>query len=391
MQSTYVNTNILASIAKKGNKETKGCHQRQPIKSEIYPVQIEYSFKKGIIVQKAIQIMSRKETLTKNISAKKKHHILRNILIVFLSIIALFAIGIGAYNGIKHIRFKGYYEIATRRRDNPGLNDGYVTQGLCYLEDEDRYLTSGYRKDKKSPSRVYSVDKDNKQHYAELYFIKDGAEKKFTYHCGGVASEGDYVYVASASKIFSFKKSDILNSNKAVAVKSFSVNCAASFVFTDGQYLYTGEFNDGNAYKTNNTFTNTDGETTKAIISKYNLSDVNEKEKGIPVLEYAIRNSVQGRCVTASGKIVLDTSWGRNPSHFYVYDGFQDKIDTKDKDVPVIYLDSRYLKQDIVGPSRAEDLDYHNGKVLVASESASNKYIYGKLFFYFYINGLTID
>ena len=72
MQSTYVNTNILASIAKKGNKETKGCHQRQPIKSEIYPVQIEYSFKKGIIVQKAIQIMSRKETLTKNISAKKK-------------------------------------------------------------------------------------------------------------------------------------------------------------------------------------------------------------------------------------------------------------------------------------------------------------------------------
>ena len=54
MQSTYVNTNILASIAKKGNKETKGCHQRQPIKSEIYPVQIEYSFKKGIIVKKTI-------------------------------------------------------------------------------------------------------------------------------------------------------------------------------------------------------------------------------------------------------------------------------------------------------------------------------------------------
>ena len=335
--------------------------------------------------------MTKKEIITKNLGTKKKHHVLRNILIILLSIIGIFALGIGAYNGVKHIRFKGYYDIRTKRRDNPGLNDGYVTQGLCYLEKEDVYLTSGYRKDKKSPSRVYSVDKDNKQHYAELYFIKGGKEQKFTYHCGGVASEGDFVYVASASKIFSFKKSDILSSNKAVAVKSFAVNCAASFVFTDGDYLYTGEFNDGDSYKTNNTFTNTDGETTKAIISKYSLSDVDSQEKGTPLLEYAIRNSVQGRCVSSSGKIVLDTSWGRNPSHFYVYDGFQDKVDTKDGDVPVIYLDSRYLKQDMVGPSRAEDLDYHDGKVLVASESASNKYIYGKLFFYFYINGLSID
>lgn len=46
MQSTYVNTNILASIAKKGDKETKGCRQRQSIQSEIYPMQIEYSIKK---------------------------------------------------------------------------------------------------------------------------------------------------------------------------------------------------------------------------------------------------------------------------------------------------------------------------------------------------------
>ncbi len=335
--------------------------------------------------------MSKKTNAVETVGKKKKHHILRGILIFFLSLILLIVICLAAYNGIKHIRFKGYYDIATKMRDNPGLNDGYVTQGLCYLEDEDVYLTSGYMTDKEKPSRVYSVDKNNKQHFAELYYLKDGVEKNFSYHCGGVASEGDYVYVAGASKIFSFLKKDILNSNKAVAVKSFAVNNAASFVFTDGNFLYTGEFNDDNAYKTENEFKNTDGEVTKAIISKYELASVDKDEKGTPVLEYAIRNSVQGMCVTASGKIVLDTSWGMSPSHFYVYDGFNGTEDTKDGDVPVIYLDSRYLKQDIVGPSMAEDLDYHDGKVLVASESASNKYIYGKFFFYFSIMGLTID
>lgn len=72
MQSTYVNTNILASIAKKGNKETKGCHQRQPIKSEIYPVQIEYSFKKGIIVQKAIHKSCQEKKHLQKTSVQKR-------------------------------------------------------------------------------------------------------------------------------------------------------------------------------------------------------------------------------------------------------------------------------------------------------------------------------
>jgi len=36
----------------------------------------------------------------------------------------------------------------------------------------------------------------------------------------------------------------------------------------------------------------------------------------------------------------------------------------------------------------AEGLDYYDGKVITLTESASNKYIFGKLFFAFKIVGL---
>lgn len=319
----------------------------------------------------------------------------RILLKVILWIIGILLIIIVGYNCIKFIRYSSYYSIHTNMRNNPGANDGFITQGLCYMEDEDLYLTSGYMTDKKKASRIYIIDKNNKERYASLKIQKDdGSLTPCYYHCGGMSYEGNNVYIASGSKIHILDKEKLLNDNEAIITKSVSVNNSASFVFTTSDSLYVGEFNDDGAYKTKNEFTNTDNETTKAIISQYTLSSI---DSGTPELEhiYSIRNKVQGFCITSSGKFVMDTSWAISSSHFYVYDNFQNKQDTtityEDKEVPVTYLDSRYLIKDIKGPSMAEDLDYHNGKVLVASESASNKYIFGKLFFYWYINGLTIN
>ena len=40
------------------------------------------------------------------------------------------------------------------------------------------------------------------------------------------------------------------------------------------------------------------------------------------------------------------------------------------------------------GPAMREDMDWYNGRVITLSESASNKYIYGKFFFADKIVGL---
>lgn len=323
---------------------------------------------------------------------KKKGRVLKGILIGLLSVVALIAVAIGGYNGIKYWRFSDFYAVRKNLRKNPGLSDGYITQGLCYLEDIDTYLTSGYMTDKKKPSRVYSVDKDNKSHFCELFRKdKDGNEVAFTYHCGGVASEGDYVMTACNKNVYVFSKEDILTKDKAVVVSAFAVNNNASFIFSSGEDVYVGEFNDvKNHYTTDHEYKVADDEIYQAIISKYSLTDVLNQKEAAPSREFVIRDRVQGMCVTSKGNIVVDTSWGMNPSHMYVY---QDtgKADAKDGEIPVTFLDSTCLIKDLTCPSMFEDLDYYNGQVLVTSESASTKYIYGKFCFYNHIYGVTLD
>ena len=46
---------------------------------------------------------------------------------------------------------------------------------------------------------------------------------------------------------------------------------------------------------------------------------------------------------------------------------------------PVMFLEDCY--KEVKGPAMGEDLDYYNGKVITLTESASDKYIFGKLFF----------
>lgn len=320
---------------------------------------------------------------------KKKHKALKVILITLGSILGVFILCIALYNGIKYPLFSDFYSITEKVRKNPGLNDGYITQGMCYLEDKDMFITSGYMTDKSKPSRIYSVDKDNNTHYCELYKMENGEKKKVTNHCGGVSREEDKIYLAVANKIYIYNTDDVLNNSEAILVNEVSVNTASSFVYTNGSYLFSGEFHNGTSYVTEHPFTNTDGETTYAIVSQYELSSF-ESENPKIVKEFAIRNKVQGFCVTDSGTIVMDTSYGPAPSNYYIYSG-DFKADTYDEDIPVTYLDSRYLTKEFKGPSMAEDLDYCNGKVYVTGESASNKYIFGKLLFYWYIYGLKIN
>ena len=45
----------------------------------------------------------------------------------------------------------------------------------------------------------------------------------------------------------------------------------------------------------------------------------------------------------------------------------------------------------VKGPAMAEGLDYYDGKVITLTESASNKYIFGKFFFADKIVGLDFS
>ena len=75
---------------------------------------------------------------------------------------------------------------------------------------------------------------------------------------------------------------------------------------------------------------------------------------------------------------------------YYVYNE-ADAVDSGlTLDGAPVYLLDKCVKE-IKGPAMSEDLDFYDGKVITLSESASNKYIFGKFFFATKIIALDLD
>lgn len=89
-------------------------------------------------------------------------------------------------------------------------------------------------------------------------------------------------------------------------------------------------------------------------------------------------------CTAGDGRIVLSQSFGLAPSHLCAYDGLRlEPAGTFTADgeaVPLYCLDGASLVEDVEAPPMAEGIESHDGRVYVSDESASNKYIFGKLY-----------
>lgn len=294
------------------------------------------------------------------------------LMFTVFSVLALLLLTIVGLNITKHFIYNEYYSIKTNICKNPGLNDGFVCQGISVSEENGVILVCGYMKDK-SNSRIYVTDFESNSYYVEL----TRAGEKYTGHAGGLAITGDTVYIANAKKIYSFPLDSVLSAKNGDVVDIGSgtkVNTNASFVYTDEEYLYVGEFHDGGKYVIEGHEHETADGVHYAICTKYALSDLET-----PIAVYTLRNNVQGICFTPEGKIVLSTSYGLTDTVYYIYD-----LDTVTDSglefdgAPVYFLDK--LEKEIHGPAMGEDLDYYDGMIITLTESASQKYIFGKLF-----------
>ena len=195
------------------------------------------------------------------------------------------------------------------------------------------------------------------------------------------------IYIASEKTVYTVALSDILASKNGDVIdvgEGVSVNNSASFIYADESYVYVGEFHDGGAYVTDHPYETPDGEY-YAIVSRYAHDNITSPDK-----IYSIRNKVQGICFTPDGKVILSTSYGLTDSVYYVYDE-SEAIDSglALDGAPVFYLNG--CKKEVKGPAMAEGLDYYNGEIITLTESASNKYIFGKFFFADKIVSLKFD
>lgn len=286
--------------------------------------------------------------------------------------VALLLLAWGILLVARYFIYSDYYSIKEDVCENPGISDGFVCQGICYVDQYDKILVSGYMKDG-GASRIYVTDRDNDSFYVTLKMD----DKPFDGHVGGIASYQENVYIADDERLYALSVRSILSADNGDEISlsdNAPVNNAASFCFADDNYVYVGEFHDGGKYVTDHPYETDDG-TYYAIMSRYKHSDLTRPDR-----VYSIRDKVQGMCMTEDGKIVLSTSYGLSDSVYYVYDE-EKAVDsglTLDG-APVYYLSE--CETELKAPAMAEGMDVMDGKVITLTESASDKYIFGKFFF----------
>ena len=302
---------------------------------------------------------------------------------ILASVLALVVLTLGGLNIAKFFIYDDYYEAETTLCRNPGLNDGFVCQGIAAADGEDLILVSGYMADKQ-PSRIYVTTLDSQSYFVTLHC--DG--EPYTGHAGGIAVSGEMAYIANGSKIFTFPLRDVLDAKNGDSVNigaGKKINNKASFLYTDDTYLYAGSFMDDSTKRVEEHIFETAEGTHYAICSVYAIGDLSA-----PVRIYSIRDCVQGICFTPDGKVVMSTSYGLSSSGYYVYNVADATESGKTLDgAPVYYLEKTIGEVD--GPAMAEGLDYYKGKIITLTESASNKYIFGKFFFAYDIVALDVD
>ena len=257
----------------------------------------------------------------------------------------------------------------------PGMNEGFVPQGLTQ-DGADCYIFTGYTA-KTNEMAIY-VSKNGQS--KEIIPV-DGNGERWTGHGGGAAVAGNFLYVANEeSEVVIFNLTDVSTAKDGESVKSlYAFNCYtnASFCFVDGNSLYIGEFFREGDYDTDPThaFTTPAGDQHQAWICRYALNSDGLPDSLVPTQIISVRDQVQGFAIK-DDVYMLSSSWGISTSKLDFYQGLKDSGETAkvyNREVPIYYLDSSNHTKTLDMPAFSEDLTVDGDRVLVSFESACDK------------------
>ena len=321
---------------------------------------------------------------------KKKKSLSKRLLkafIIFIAVIAVILLGARLYF---RIPVSEYYSHSEREFTIPDINSGFIAQGLTYDDRSDCFFMTGYMNDKSS-SPIYMVEKSTNKYVKKLLLQNpDGSE--FHGHAGGMTVHGNYIYVAGSGDsclyVFSYEEAVKASDNstlKSIGTFPMPDDMSVAFTSSDENVIYAGEFYRAENYKTaeNHKMTTSAGDYNQALMFAYRFSDSVDALFGIepePFEVYSITDLVQGMD-TYNGKLYLSTSYGIAFSHIYVYDKPQStkNLEIAGLTLPLYELDSASLTNTFKYPPMSEEIVCIDDRIYTMCESASNKYIFGKL------------
>ena len=277
------------------------------------------------------------------------------------------------------IHFPDYFIARKELASLPGLEEGFVPQGITYLTKEDVYLLCGYMDDE-TASRLY-VLKDGT--FTGLSLLHpDGSD--YTGHAGGITAAGDYVYVSNNKRLYVLDRQSVLSAEDGDTVAflgSVGVPCRASFCSSDGERVYVGEYHKEENYPTDpsHTLTAPDGSVFQALVFGYTVSP--EAPFGLlsetPAAAYSMYDEIQGFAMLPDGIAALSCSDSSVSSglHFFDCSGAADGyFSLEDAEIPLWYLTDARAVEKIKIPRMSEDIEFRSGDILIIFESGARKF-----------------
>lgn len=261
--------------------------------------------------------------------------------------------------------------------DMPGLDSGFVPQGLCFNESLGVYFISGYTDE--GNSRIYTVDKSTGE--SKEIILKD-----FTAHAGGIASHGNSVWVASGGNaekggyLYHFDASVLMDAESGAEIAydtRYQTFVKGSFLGCSEDMIWVGEFyTDAGGYAVNPAHSLGKNH---AWTCGYKIAD--DSLELIAIM--SVPDEVQGMAVLPDNSVMFSISYGRyNDSKLEIFPAYTElectKIDIDGKEIPLYNCKKSDRVAKIEMPALMQGIEYTDGDICVIYESGAQKYSQAK-------------
>lgn len=180
-----------------------------------------------------------------------------------------------------HLKYDAFYALGDLSLLVPGLNQGFVQQGLSYLPEKNWVIIAGYSGNSNVNSMLFVVDLVTGEMAREVMLqYSDGTD--YFGHAGGVAVTEKNIFIANNGHLYRIALGKFISLTPSAFCtfdEEISVPSRASYCSYADDVLWVGEFQYDPRYKTDRThwYKNKDGRY-KAWLIGYELDPSQENE-----------------------------------------------------------------------------------------------------------------
>ncbi|MGN0529261.1 MAG: hypothetical protein ACI4IE_09020 [Eubacterium sp.] len=251
----------------------------------------------------------------------------------------------------------------------PGLDQGFVPQGITYDKEHGYIIISGYYEgdNKGYPSQLMIIDEKTGK-LVKVISLKKKDGSCYTGHAGGVAYSNGKLYISSDGYSYTITGEELKNADANDCIR-FSeekkIDTAGSYANESNGVLYYGNFHEPGKEEAGIKPITVNGKKCYSYCEAY---DQNTGEKYYILTP----DRTQGMTVKEDGTYMFSTSYGRNNnSQIYSYTKRTDKPIGYVDGIPVYGLEGETVTE---APPMSEGMCNINGKTYVINESGSKKY-----------------